>query len=95
MSWAIDSSVCHPVLVYLGEHRAEHACERSSGREDLHHAAAALELAIGLSLHAVGAQAFVVGMGEVEVCQGIGLCLLQESSCLRAEVSYLLVCQVA
>ena len=50
--------------------------ERSFGREHLHHAAAALYLAVRALLHVVRVQPLPVRRREGEVCQRVGLGLL-------------------
>lgn len=67
------------VFVYLAERGAHHPDERLPAREDLHRAAAALELAAGALLHIVGAKPHVVPVGEVEVGQRISLGLLEHN----------------
>lgn len=79
-----EPSSARPVLVHLGERCAQHADGRLPGWEDLHHAAAALELAVGPLLHVVGAKAPVVGIGEVEVDEGAHLDFHQEIRCFGA-----------
>lgn len=91
---AIDSSVNHLPLVHLGEHATQHPNQRLPGRERLHHAAAALELAIGSFLHVVGAEAPVMGIREVGAGKDLGLGFLRKSGCLVADAHGLLACQV-
>ena len=57
----LDLAVCEvarlgPLLVELAHHGPDQALERSLGREHLHHAAAALYLAVRALLHVVRAQ---------------------------------------
>lgn len=73
-----EPAAAGPLLVHLGEHRSHHPDERLPAREHLHHAAAALELAVGALLYVVGAQPHVVLVGEVEVGQRVGLGVLEE-----------------
>lgn len=77
----LDLAVCEvarlgPLLVELAHHGPDQALERSLGREHLHHAAAALYLAVRALLHVVRAQPLPVRRREGEVCQRVGLGLL-------------------
>ena len=77
----LDLAVCEvarlgPLLVELAHHGPDQALERSFGREHLHHAAAALYLAVRALLHVVRAQPLPVRRREGEVCQRVGLGLL-------------------
>ena len=47
----VEPAAAGPLLVHLGEHRPHHPDERLPAGEHLHHAAAALELAVGALLH--------------------------------------------
>lgn len=52
--------------------------KRLPGRKDLHDAASPFQFAIGALLHVVGAKAPVVGIGKIQVGQGVRLGLFQE-----------------
>lgn len=68
----LDLTVCEvarpgPLFVELAHHGPDQALERSLGREHLHHAAAALYLAVRALLHVVRAQPLPVRRREGEV----------------------------
>ena len=84
-----EPAAARPVLVHLREHGAHHPDERLPAGEDLHDAAAALELAVGALLHVVGAQPDVVLVGEIQVGRGVGLGPFQHLGRLGAEALYL------
>lgn len=77
------------VLVHLREHGAHHPDERLPAREDLHDAAGALELSVGVLPHVVGAQPDAVLVGEIQVSQGVGLGPFQRLGRLGSGALYL------
>lgn len=83
-----------PVLVHLGEHCAQHPYQRLPRREYLHGAAPPLEIAVGALLDVVRAQAPMVGIGEVQVGQGVGLGVLEQIGRLGAHAGDLPAGQV-
>lgn len=73
----LDLAVCEvarlgPLLVELAHHGPDQALERSLGREHLHHAAAALYLAVRALLHVVRAQPLPCDGGKARYASASG-----------------------
>lgn len=78
-----------PLPAGLRQHRAREPYQGFPRREDLHDAAAALYLPVRAFLDVVRAQPHVVGVGEVRIRQGIGLCILEKPAGSRAYAAHL------